>query len=293
MNNIEDINSHKNNTNDASEKYKIEQKARINSYVTGATDPLGYEIKKILARGDEYVIYEVSNLPPQESIRVAIDTILEQDTAAISRFNKIKPDFDEFISIHAKYECDVSFKKRAASAITMAINGDLDNAKLLFNKIKADAINDHSEKIYGKLSYQAGALFISLILLSISFCLYIFRLDEFVIKNQFLFHIAIATAFAALGGFLSISIKMKELTIDKGLKKRVYFAYGIERMIISLIGGLFILVLIKSNLIFGFLNAASNKLYPIMAFCLLAGFSETLVPNALKNLEKTSENSNK
>ena len=240
FNNVEDISNRKQISLEAAEEYKKEQVLRINSFKVGEKDPLGYEIKSILTRGDEYVVYEIKNVPSQESIRVVIDSILETDLDLLSRFNKTKSYLDEFMSLYAKYECDVSYKKRAANAIAMGISGDLEAAKPLFNKIKEDILKDHSDKIYGKLSYQAGALFISAMLLTASLLFYIFRATNFVENNRFLFQLMIATTFAALGGFLSISIKIKELTIDKGLKKRVYFAYGIERMIISIIGGVFV-----------------------------------------------------
>jgi len=272
--------------------YKEEQIKRLSKFVINEMDTVGYKIEKILAKGDEYVIYEVSGLPAQESIRVYVDTIVEEDKAPIERFNKIKPDFDEFLSILFKYDCDVSYKKRASSALTMAINGDLEGAQALFKNIKNDAQQEHLEKMKARLSYLSGSILLVFVLIILSIFSYYIRATSLFINNIEFFNLLFASTFASLGGFLSISLKIRSVVVDRGLGKIAYFLYGAERIIISIIGGVFIFILIKGDLIFGFIGDGKSQIYAIMAFCLLAGFSETLVPNTLKNLEKSPDKSN-
>ena len=62
---------------------KKKQQERIGKYVVGGTDLGGNTISKIYSRGDEYVIYEVANLPPHESMLVFIDSIIEEDDSKI------------------------------------------------------------------------------------------------------------------------------------------------------------------------------------------------------------------
>jgi len=67
-----------------------------------------------------------------------------------------------------------------------------------------------------------------------------------------------------------------------------YILYGIERNVFAIVGGVFIYFLIKSNLILGFIGEMNNEMFALLVFGFLAGFSETLVPNALKTLESQS-----
>jgi len=204
--------------------YKGEQIKRMSKFVFNGTDVVGHKIDKILAKGDEYVIYEVLGLPAQESIRIYIDTFEEVNNEPIDRVNKIKPHFDEFLSILFKYGCDSSFKKRASNAVAMAINGNVEEAKCLFDKIKLDAKQEYSERILGRLSYQSGALIFSFI---IGLIFVLINLNEYFSSETLLLkNILIAAIFSSFGGFLSISLRIKEIVIDRGLSRLTYLVMG-------------------------------------------------------------------
>lgn len=92
----------------------------------------------------------------------------------------------------------------------------------------------------------------------------------------------------------SVSRGLKKIEVDTGLGYIPYLVHGIERNVYSVIGGAFIFVLIKSDLLFGFVDSLNKPFYGLLVFGFLSGFSETLIPNALKKLEdRASKESNK
>lgn len=62
--------------------------------------------------------------------------------------------------------------------------------------------------------------------------------------------------------------------------------YGVERMTISILAAAISYFAIQTELIFGLAKNISNPLIGYLFFSILAGFSETLVPNILTKIEK-------
>ncbi|MBT1066015.1 hypothetical protein KJY73_20745 [Bowmanella sp. Y26] len=269
-----------------SERRKKEHQETMACFVIQGSDPIGRKINNIFSKADEYVIYEVENCQLHESIKVYIEHVDEAEDALIIRYNDIKPDFDEFISVLCKYSLDDSYKKRASTAITLALDGKSEEAKKIFTRLKQDAENEYTEKVKGRLSYQTGAIALCALISLISIPTYLFRNSDFVATNPVLFEILVLIALSSMGGVLSVSLNVKSLTIDRGLSLKTYFFLGSERILISLIGGVLTYILIKSNLAFGVLYNEGSNFFAVLAIGFLAGFSETLVPNTLRNIER-------
>lgn len=276
--------------NDKCESYKKEQKERISRYIVGGTDSGGNKISKVYSRGDEYVIYEILESPPHESMRVIIDTVAENDMTKIDRFQDCKIHFDEFISYCYKYNCSSIYKKRAATVLSSIILGKLDPKQDNFKKINEDIKNDYENTTLGRNLYQLGAITLSLLIIASSVYIYLNRGEKFIKSNHFLPIIFYVAAFASMGGFISVSLKIKSLHTDRELFKPFYFFYGAERILFSIIAGVLVYFMLKGNIIFGFLNTESDISFSLYVVCALSGFSETLIPNALRNLETKSEN---
>lgn len=58
-----------------------------------------------------------------------------------------------------------------------------------------------------------------------------------------------------------------------------------ERIVISILASVIVYFCIKSNLILGICNDMETPIYGYMVFSVVAGFSETFVPNVLRKLE--------
>ena len=275
---------------DIDQEYLAEQKKRMASYVVGGSNPSGQKIVKIYAKGDEYLIYDIDDPSPIESFRILIDTKEENDIEPIKGYNEVKDEFDRFKSAIYKTGADSSYKHRASHAITVAIGGDIDKSRELFKSIHEEVFSEFRERLYGRVAYFSGALVFVLLLTLISLFGYLNRSSEFVSSNAILLEYLVAISFAGYGGLLSVSIRVKELFVEKALNSLMYFTYGIERLVFSVLAGIATLTLLKGGLIFSSLTESSSKLYVFFSICFLSGFSETLIPNTLRKLENSESN---
>lgn len=272
------------------ELYKKAQRERIANYQLGNLDLGGNKISKIYSRGDEYIIYEIADHPPHESMRIVIDSEIENDNSKIFRFQDCKIYFDEFISTCYKYDCSSIYKKRAATILLSVILGRMKLNENPFKNIITEIKSDYENNMKGRNLYQLGAVSLSLVVISLSILSYLFRETTFLKSNHFISIILYVAAFSSMGGFISVSLKIKGLQTDRELKKKEYFFYGAERILFSIIAGVLVYFMFKGNIIFGFLNTSSDISFSLYVVCALSGFSETLIPNTLRNLESKSEN---
>lgn len=267
------------------EKYKLEQRKRLANYLIGEKDNNGYTIRKIYARGDEYVIYQVDGLPYIESLKVIIDTEIETNLTPLDNFQKVKDCFDKLKSVMYKSDLDDAYTQRAASALVTGIRGDIDASKRLFTSIENDAIEEYRNKVYGRLFYLLGAVSITVICVFISLIIYLCRDTDAVKSNARLAYIVYCVTFACFGGFFSVSLKAKEVFTQHALGYWMYAIYGAERLIISMIAGIAAYTLVHSGVLFSTFQNNGSNIFPVLALCFVSGFSETLIPNSLNKLE--------
>jgi hypothetical protein len=275
---------------EVNEKYKLEQRARLGKMVVGGKDSSGNTISNVYSRGDEYIIYEISGVSEPESFRVLIDTEIESDpNDLIPRFEAIKGELVDFRSILYKGVHDKSVKHRAANAVSTAIRGDLNKAREIFAKITEQVTKEYRSILLGRLLYLSGAIsFLSAALL-VSLAMYYFRETRFVNHILTLKEMIYAATFSGCGGLLSVSISFQEIQFERELRSYSYYAYGAQRIMLAGLCGIFTYILIKSGILFSFLLKSDNPFITLMTLCAAAGFSETLIPNALRNLENKND----
>lgn len=264
------------------EKLRQENFAKIS---VGQKDTNGNTVYGVYAKGDEFAIYSTRASGGIKNIRVRIDTKNPKDKVPIENFQSVKGEFDKLKAVSDRC-VNQSFAARAAHGLSVAIYGNPEEAKKILSEIYKNIEEAYKERVLGKLTYISGTSLVAILICSLSLYFYLNQ-PEFIVKDRLVFYELILTcAMSTLGGMISVSKNLNSINIDKGLGKIPYFIYGLERNIFSIVGGIFIFFLIKSNLIFGFVNDLENNMYGILIFGFLAGFSETLVPNALNNLEE-------
>jgi hypothetical protein len=268
------------------EAYQREQKQALTSIRVGEICPSGCKVVKIFARGDEYVIYEIESTNPVESIRVYIHTKVEDNEQPVENFNKAKDAFDRIKSIIFKYSADSSYKQRAASALVLAIRGNVEEATKIFTKIEIDARTDFSQRVLGRLYYLLGAFVLCVVACSLSTYAYIYRQDPFLTDNRILLQFSYATAYASIGGFFSVSLKAKDVWAQQAIQNWMYSLYGAERLVISVIAGIITFTAIKAGIVFAFVESSQAGPFIVLSLCFLSGFSESLIPNYMGRLEK-------
>ncbi|TAK60540.1 hypothetical protein [Methylobacter sp.] len=272
--------------------YKNETKERMAKYVSGGHDTIGNPIKNIFIKGDEFVIYEIDGASSIESMRVYIRTEKKDDIMLLKNYQSMQDEFNKFRSVLYKTNADSSYKYKAANAFAVALSGnkDVEKAKELLKAITEEALTEYKDTQSGRLWYLCGAVVVSVLTALTSLGFYVMRTSEFVATNQGLMVFVYASAFSAFGGLFSVSIKLKEILIEKALEHFKYAIYGAQRLLFSILAGFAVVVLIKSRIVFADLTSGNDNLYALLAICYLAGFSETIIPNALKKLEGMTKN---
>ena len=255
----------------------------MKSYIIGSKDKNGYVIKKILSRGDEYMIYEIETNSPAESIRLLIDTLKEEDVNGIVKnYNKVKSKFIEVKGVIYKVFNDDSIKNRIALALSAAFDGDIDGSIKSFDNLIEEINNEYNQRNKKKVYLLLTSILF--ILLNVWIGIFVYWYASVWTENVHLIIYSIICG--SLGGFISLSYKMNSISFERNVDSKIYIFYGIERILISMLGSFVIFMGCKSNLIFGFINELqSNMVFGYMLLGVLAGFSENLVPNFLAKLE--------
>lgn len=270
------------------ETYKHKQRERLSQFMIGGKDTSGHSIVNIFTRGDEFVIYAIADTDEPETFKIYVDTEIESDPKNLmGRLESIKDELADFRSILHKGVHDKSIKHRAANAVSTALRGDPEAAKKIFIKIREQVNKEYMFVQRGRLLYLSGAFFSALTVALLALILYSLRDSDLarnigVIKN-FLY----AISFSALGGLLSISLNLKSIAFERELQLYAYFVYGVQRIVLAALGGVFAYVAVKSGLVLSLVLTSSQSMYAMLAVCIVAGFSETLIPNALQKLESS------
>lgn len=269
------------------ESYKRDQIERMKNYMIGNKDGMGYVISKIYARGDDYVVYLVEGADDITSLKVRVDTQIEDNVKPLLDFHTVKDDFDKLKSTLYKLGADESYKQRAASAIATAIVGKTEESKKIFTSITQDAENDYKTKIYSRVLYLLGAGIIAMIFVISSIFIYFGRDTDFIIANSTFFNVIYCLMYSSLGGVLSVSLNAKKISSQKAISDWMYLIYGAERIVISLIAGVVVYSLIRSGLMFSGFISDDGNIFMLLMLSFVSGFSETLIPNSLSKIESS------
>ena len=264
------------------EKNRIEGFEKIS---LGKVDNNGRKVFDIYAKGDEFAIYSTSETCNIKDISIQIGSKDPDDEITIQNFQAVKGDFDKLKSMSDRCE-DSSYSARVAHALSVAIYGNPDESKRILNEIYNDIAKEYKERVLGKLIYLSGTMVISLLICCFGLYLYLYQPPFITLEKRPLYELILVSSMATLGGIVSVSININKIRIDKGLGSLPYFFYGVERNIFSILGSIFIFFIIKSNLLFGFINELEHFEYALLSIGFVSGFSETLVPNSLKKVEE-------
>lgn len=270
--------------------YAEEQRKRMTGYMIGKKDNSGNIISKIFSRGDDFLIYEIEGAAESDSFRVLVDTKIDSDPDGyVKKYEKIKPEISYFRSILHKGVHDKSVKHRAAGAISTALRGDIETSRKIFAEIDTSVQKEYKNISDGRLSYLGSSFIFTILFCLAAIIFYCNRDSVFVIKNSFLKHFFYAASFAALGGFFSICTNLKDIEFERSIELWKYGIYGVQRLTLAAICGVISYLLVASELLLSSITKGPNAALTLMAICVLAGFSEKLIHNALKRLESKED----
>ena len=183
------------------------------------------------------------------------------------------------ITIHNP-KLKTEYNSRIGYAYKIALDGDADGCESELKKIAQD-MTSHMRRTCQR-AYQIGALGAAVVPSIVYVIAY-----QFCPLNDLAIRLFSAAVFAALGGFLSVLIGSRQLELDLKESFGTTMVYGIFRIIICVISCVVVVFLIRADFLLGPLKKAEN--YDAFAVaCFVAGFSERLIPNVLKNFESST-----
>lgn len=238
----------------------------------------GEIISDIFYVTDNYIIYITKG-----SKIIAFE--YNDDETYDPRYEEISEDVSRVNGLITTYGEVKKYSMRIADAIDAGLNGHGQTAKKILQNLERTMQNYKIVK--GRLIYSFSSLSFVILNTIIVLTLRIFgqRLPLAVTDLYVYFIIVLCGSF---GGYLSVSLKMKGLNIDIDSGSGIHIASGLSRMFISAISAIILYIIIISNAFLGFINfiTAENRFYVICGLAVVAGFSESFIPDILKKIEK-------
>ncbi len=125
--------------------------------------------------------------------------------------------------------------------------------------------------------------------LTISFvALWLLRDQARVYVGAAAFEVILGSICGAIGALLSVMSRSNRLIMDANAGKALHQLEGLSRIGAGLIGALLVALSIKAGIILGGASFSGNPQALLLAFCIVAGTSERLVPSLIASLEKTA-----
>lgn len=266
------------------EKFENEAKSKLAKYTKGVKDTGNNEITRIFLSSDEFVIYEIVSNNIADSIRIAIEPWTKEDkNNKESNFIKIRAKYVEVKGLLYKVLDEVAIKSRIAHILANAVDGNLEQSEDQLENLKLEIDSQYKNQFRNRLRYLGTVLTFVIGCIVLSVLTYNCNWFTDMPINR---HLIFTVAAGAIGGFISVSRRIRQMVFEKDVDWYLYVFYGFERAIISIFGAIIIYFTIKSNFTFGVVNDLDNPIFGIMVFAFIAGFSETLIPNLLIKLEK-------
>lgn len=275
----------RNRTEEDKEAYEKNRKSIMENIKVGLRDICDYEITKIYTIADEFVIYEIKTEILAESIRTYIHTIDPDDDLLATRLDSLRNMISKAKQSIYKAIDPVVFKGTIAGCISHGLRGNNNAVSELENAINL-IDREYREQFRHRAYYLTTALIMVLLFTILSIVTY--TNDLFQTLKEVKLFTYVATA-GSIGGFISISRRLKDTVFERSIGNWVFYMYAFERICVAVFASMIVLFIIKSNLAFGALtDIKENSTYLFVIIGVLAGFSETLIPNLLYKLEEKS-----
>lgn len=257
--------------------------AFISRATKGSKDLGGNEIVRIYSRSRDYVIYEINTDIPSARIKSTLasaDPVRDRELEKY--YDDVRMKFVELKGKLYKVANDSSVPMRAAQILSHAFMGNAASANSQFDKLMKEIDREFRMRFVHRI-----CLLISTMALPILLCTGYWQISALLPKEDpGHLHWLDFVIFSCCGGFLSVSYRMAKFEFIDEAPTYSYFVLGIERSIVAGLSGLIILFAIRGNLFLGFVD--SSNYYIQLLFAIVAGFSESLVPTILNDLEKKS-----
>lgn len=252
----------------------------IKSIVVGAKDPAKNTVVNVLARSNEYVIYEIEDKDLNNKMKVLVDGLSEDSENIIgTRFNKVKQKYIEAKGLLGKAKNDGMMKQRIAHTLSTCLSTDDVDGVEEFSALITTITKEHEEVVSNRAIYLAPCVIATLVLFSAC----VFFMDQRTVATP-LWLILTSLLASSLGGSISILAKAKLINFQEFRTSNHYFLAGVERIFLAYVAGAIVFVAIKSGVLFPLF--IGTNYWGMMMIVVVSGFSESFVPGILDKIDK-------
>jgi len=252
-------------------------------YEEGGKDNRGREIDNVYALDKKYIIYFCDGDIFYDAEPDLLQRMGNADVA-LARINSLLPSgtpVDPSVR-----EMKRSTLELAADAYEMILLGNVAEGLAVLSDIRAKL--QTTAEAGRRLSYQMGSAFICVIL----WVVYLLLREKEKIPDGWEPWM-LAAALALAGGVFSVCLSIGSLQVSLNQPTTFLLIAGATRSIVALLAGIALLLAMRSKMVAALAypdgvppDAATELTMVEMFFCFLAGFSETFVPNILRDSEK-------
>ncbi len=253
-----------------------ERAQKLEEVVKGNLDKRGREILDVFWAKKQYVIFQHSS-----GISPHFSDDEEVANQQLVRYGEIGPLLTKVYALRSgAIWRGESIDREIARGISRALEDDVETAKLILSEVRDRLRNLRT--IRGQLEYQLSSFVVALLVVM---CLGValLLLDNQAVSSLASLRLLEVAGCGALGGFLSVSVGIRKVEIDPDADWRVNSISGASRIVIAIIGSIFVYLAIVSGLILGNLSTGTTDA-SVYAISIAAGFSETFVPNVLRQI---------
>ena len=270
------------NKNKAKEKNKVKEKTDLKTDIAkikpGQIDDAGNKVVHILAKANEYCIYEIEHSDINYRLRVLIDGYTdESEKNLVNRFNIVKNGYIIAKGLLYRSQNYGMMKNRVSHILSACLQNSKMPTGNEFQEL-IDEIEKEIEQISKNRLFYIGP---STILTIISAVICVFSLPLRIESYQ-TWHILVIVFSSLLGNSISVLSGISKMNFEERTNWH-YILLGIERVFLSCVAGVITYCLIRSKFIFPQIEI--KDYWKVMVIVVVSAFSEKLIPNLLGKVE--------
>lgn len=272
---------------------------RLADLTKGGEDPRGRAVHDILWSVDEFKIYKTdqgispffSDDPNLAKRQKMAYIALGPDLAAFNHLiHTLKPRTipftDQAIGVGGVGSTNlVHYERELARCIAQALLGQAEVAR--------SSLTDLRRRLAARISNRGRVvhLMINVVLVAIAVAgAILFARSSYTSVFQFdVIETGLAIMMGSVGALFSTTVRLQSMEVDPTVSPYMHWVYGAQRVLVGALGALIIYYGFKSGVVAGLFQPISGAIdtsqsfdpYWLSFICVLAGFSERLVPNLL------------
>jgi hypothetical protein len=230
------------------------------------------EVGRVLNRVAEMMALPVTHLPFQE--RLAFRSLVAE---AVARVVRDRPD-SSTVNPSSAAPAPPSANVAEMTADAGAAHDALDKALSFYTARSAEI----SRWWYLTASVLAAG---ALLLVVLFLCLLRSLIEPLIGTSAF--EVAMGAGAGGAGALLSVLIGSRNYTPDTSTRRDIHWFQGAARILAGTLGAVVVALAIKGNLVLGQVAPTAHTQEIFLFLCMIAGWSERLVPNLIERFEAT------